>query len=79
MPSSRLLWVIISEPGPMSRCSLIIGSSTSGLGAIRCSRSARRLPEFLSQREGTGERLALVRDLFDHRAMPVHIRPFWAP
>jgi DNA-binding CsgD family transcriptional regulator len=33
----------------------------------------------LDQREGTGERLALVRDLFDHRAMPVHIRPFWEP
>ena len=33
----------------------------------------------LDQREGTGERLALVRDLFDHRAMHVHIRPFWEP
>ena len=33
----------------------------------------------LDQREGTGERLALVRDLFDHRAMPVRIRPFWEP
>jgi DNA-binding CsgD family transcriptional regulator/tetratricopeptide (TPR) repeat protein len=33
----------------------------------------------LDQREGTGERLALVRDLLDHRAMHVHIRPFWEP
>jgi DNA-binding CsgD family transcriptional regulator/tetratricopeptide (TPR) repeat protein len=33
----------------------------------------------LDQRGGTGERLALVRDLFDHRAMHVHIRPFWEP
>jgi ATP/maltotriose-dependent transcriptional regulator MalT len=33
----------------------------------------------LDQREGTAERLALVRDLFDHRAMRVHIRPFWEP
>ncbi len=33
----------------------------------------------LDQREGTGERLALVRDLFDHRAMHVRIRPFWEP
>ena len=33
----------------------------------------------LDQREGSGERLALVRDLFDHRAMHVHIRPFWEP
>ena len=33
----------------------------------------------LDQREGTGERLALVRDLFDHRAMPVRIRTFWEP
>jgi ATP/maltotriose-dependent transcriptional regulator MalT len=33
----------------------------------------------LDQRESTEERLALVRDLFDHRAMPVRIRPFWEP
>jgi DNA-binding CsgD family transcriptional regulator/tetratricopeptide (TPR) repeat protein len=33
----------------------------------------------LDQREGTGERLALVRDHFDHRAMPVRIRPIWEP
>jgi DNA-binding CsgD family transcriptional regulator/tetratricopeptide (TPR) repeat protein len=33
----------------------------------------------LDQREGTGKRLALVRDRFEHRAMPVHIRPFWEP
>ena len=33
----------------------------------------------LDQREGTEKRLALVRDLFDHRAMPVRIRPFWEP
>ena len=33
----------------------------------------------LDEREGTGERLALVRDLFDHRAMHVRIRPFWEP
>jgi ATP/maltotriose-dependent transcriptional regulator MalT len=33
----------------------------------------------LDQREGTEERLALVRDLLDHRALPVRIRPFWEP
>jgi ATP/maltotriose-dependent transcriptional regulator MalT len=33
----------------------------------------------LDQRESTEERLALVRDLFDHRAMPVRIRLFWEP
>ena len=33
----------------------------------------------LDQREGTGERLALVRDLFEQRAMSVRIRPFWEP
>ena len=33
----------------------------------------------LDQREGTGERLALVRDLFEQRAMPVRIRPLWEP
>jgi ATP/maltotriose-dependent transcriptional regulator MalT len=33
----------------------------------------------LDQREGTGERLGQVRDLFDHRAMQVHISPTWKP
>jgi ATP/maltotriose-dependent transcriptional regulator MalT len=33
----------------------------------------------LDQREGTEERLALVRDLFDHRAMEVCVRCFWEP
>ncbi len=33
----------------------------------------------LDQRESTTERLALVRDHLDHRAMPVHIRPLWEP
>jgi ATP/maltotriose-dependent transcriptional regulator MalT len=33
----------------------------------------------LDQREGTRERSALVRDLFDHRAMQVCIRCFWEP
>ena len=33
----------------------------------------------LDQAEGSGQRLALVRDLFDHQTMPVHIRTFWEP
>jgi DNA-binding CsgD family transcriptional regulator len=33
----------------------------------------------LDQREGRGERSALVRDLFDHRAMRVRVRAFWEP
>jgi DNA-binding CsgD family transcriptional regulator/tetratricopeptide (TPR) repeat protein len=33
----------------------------------------------LDHREGSGERLALVRDLFDHRAAQVRVRQFWAP
>jgi DNA-binding CsgD family transcriptional regulator len=33
----------------------------------------------LDQVEGSGQRLALVRDLFDHQTMPVHIRTFWEP
>ena len=33
----------------------------------------------LDEREGTGERLALVRHLFDHRSMHVRIRQFWEP
>ena len=33
----------------------------------------------LDEREGTGERLALVRHFFDHRSMHVRIRQFWEP
>src|SRR5215207_11199880 len=33
----------------------------------------------LDQRDGADERSAIVRDLFDHRALPVRIRPFWEP
>ena len=33
----------------------------------------------LDQRDGADERSALVRDLLDHRALPVRIRPFWEP
>jgi DNA-binding CsgD family transcriptional regulator len=33
----------------------------------------------LDQRESTVARMALVRDHFDRRAMPVHIRPSWEP
>jgi DNA-binding CsgD family transcriptional regulator len=33
----------------------------------------------LDQAESGGQRLALVRGLFDHQTMPVHIRTFWEP
>jgi DNA-binding CsgD family transcriptional regulator/tetratricopeptide (TPR) repeat protein len=35
--------------------------------------------QVLDQSESTGERLALVRDLFENRATQVCIRPFWSP
>jgi ATP/maltotriose-dependent transcriptional regulator MalT len=33
----------------------------------------------LDQREGSGERSALIRDFFDHQALSVRIRSFWEP
>ncbi len=33
----------------------------------------------LDQRDGSGQRLALIRDFLDHRAVPVHVRSFWEP
>jgi ATP/maltotriose-dependent transcriptional regulator MalT len=33
----------------------------------------------LDQRDGSGQRVALIRDFLDHRAVPVHVRAFWEP
>jgi ATP/maltotriose-dependent transcriptional regulator MalT len=33
----------------------------------------------LDQRDGGGDRLALIKDFFDHQALPVRIRAFWEP
>ena len=58
---------------------LIIGSSMSGRSVIQCSLSVLPRRRVLDQRDGAGERLALIKDFFDHQALPVHIRAFWAP
>jgi DNA-binding CsgD family transcriptional regulator len=33
----------------------------------------------LDQRDGAGVRLSLIKDFFDHQALPVRIRAFWGP
>ena len=33
----------------------------------------------LDQRDGSGQRAALIRDFLDHRAVPVRVRAFWEP